>query len=241
MVRELLLRAGGRIRSLLNRAFYRQAGGDDRPVFFDVDATRPELRALEENFDVVREELDKALELRTRIPRYHEANAAQTYISGSDELAWRVLYVHTRRGKLPTSGICPRTTALVRRVPGVQGAFFSILEAGKSVPAHRGPYLGYLRYHLAMKVPAVDPPSIRIKDQIRTWKEREGFIFDDSHEHQVYNESKDIRVVLIVDIFRPMPWYLHWPNAAWEPFKALIGAHAPIERLKLKEKAEAGA
>ncbi len=67
-----------------------------------------------------------------------------------------------------------------------------------------GPYLGYLRYRLALKVPATDPPSIRIKDRIHTWTERGSVLFDDSWNHEVYNRSPDIRVVLIVDVMRPM-------------------------------------
>ena len=51
----------------------------------------------------------------------------------------------------------PRTEdrlAALRQVPNLLGAFFSILDPGKSIPAHDGPYTGYLRYHLALKVPA---------------------------------------------------------------------------------------
>jgi aspartyl/asparaginyl beta-hydroxylase (cupin superfamily) len=100
---------------------------------------------------------------------------------------------------------CPRTTALLDGIPGLFEAFFSILEGGKSIPAHVGPYRGYLRYHLGLVVPEKDPPSIRVKDQVYTWKEGESVLFDDSWNHEVYNRSSGDRVVLIVDIRRPMP------------------------------------
>jgi aspartate beta-hydroxylase/beta-hydroxylase len=84
-------------------------------------------------------------------------------------------------------------------------AFFSILDGGKSIPAHCGPYRGYLRYHLALVVPQNHPPSIRVKDQHYTWQEGSGVLFDDSWDHEVTNTSDSDRVVLIVDIRRPMP------------------------------------
>ena len=54
-------------------------------------------------------------------------------------------------------------------------------------------------------MPEKDPPSIRLKDQVYTWKEGESVLFDDSWEHEVYNQSDSDRVVLIVNIRRPMP------------------------------------
>jgi aspartate beta-hydroxylase/beta-hydroxylase len=97
------------------------------------------------------------------------------------------------------------TCAALDRVPGVFQALFSILDPGKSIPSHEGPYRGYLRYHLGLIVPEQDPPQIRIKDQIYTWREGEDMLWDDTWEHEVTNHCKDRRVVLIVDIRRPMP------------------------------------
>lgn len=98
-------------------------------------------------------------------------------------------------------------------IPNLFQAFFSILESGKSIPAHNGPYAGYLRYHLALMVPQSNPPTIRVKDQYHTWKEGESILFDDTWNHEVVNDSDSIRTVLIVDIMRPMPLPLHLVNA----------------------------
>jgi aspartyl/asparaginyl beta-hydroxylase (cupin superfamily) len=132
----------------------------------------------------------------------------QTGISArvDSEKDWKVFYLDAM-GEKPAANRakCPRTAAALDRIPGLFQAFFSILDGGKSVPAHRGPYRGYLRYHLGLVVPAEDPPSIRIKDRHYTWREGESILFDDSWEHEVTNHSKGDRVVLIVDIRRPMP------------------------------------
>lgn len=198
------------LRRLLNRLFYLFVGGDRRPVFFDVRATCPELEIIDANYAVIRAELMSILPLSAAIPRYHEVDEAQVGISAADERGWRAFFVHLfgRNEELPNRDLCPRTAAIVEGIPGVLQAFFSILEPGKSVPSHNGPYLGYLRHHTAFVVPPSDPPTIRIKDRYHTWREGESVLFDDSWDHEVFNRSTGVRVVLIVDVLRPMAWPL---------------------------------
>jgi aspartyl/asparaginyl beta-hydroxylase (cupin superfamily) len=192
----------------VNRFFDLYTGGERRPVFFDVSATCPALRSLDDNFATIRDELVTLLADREAIPRYHEIDRMQEYISNrfDADRDWKVFYLYAM-GEKPASNRdrCPRTSALLDGIPNLFQAFFSILDGGKSIPAHRGPYRGYLRYHLGLVVPAADPPSIRIKDQHYTWSEGQSILFDDSWNHEVYNHAKDQRVVLIVDIRRPMP------------------------------------
>ena len=126
---------------------------------------------------------------------------------------------------------CPRTMALLEGIPGLFEAFFSILEGGKSIPHHEGPYRGYLRYHLGLIVPEKNPPSIRLKDQVYTWKEGESVLFDDSWDHEVYNQCESDRVVLIVDIRRPMPQPFDGVNRLVQRImKAVYGRHI-LQRL----------
>lgn len=195
----------------MNRFLDLATGGPKRPVFFDIDATRPELRALDRNFPVIREELLGVLagSGKDAIPRYHELDAMQYDISAevNPERSWKVFYLNAI-GEKPAANVarCPRTSGLLDGIPGLFQAFFSILEGGKSVPAHEGPYRGYLRYHLGLVVPEVDPPTIRVKDQFYTWREGESILFDDSWNHEVINHCAHDRVVLIVDVRRPMPF-----------------------------------
>jgi aspartyl/asparaginyl beta-hydroxylase (cupin superfamily) len=190
------------------RLYYRAAGGEGRPVFHDVDAVCPELKRIDQNFEVIRSELQNVLPERHRLPRYHEADARQTEISNTGK-DWRVFFLVVKYPDVPLSNaaLCPKTVEILRGIPGIVDAFFSILEPGKSVPAHEGPSYCHLRYHAAFQVPRENPPSIRIKDQHYTWKEGESILFDDSWEHEVYNQSDDVRVVLIVDVLRPVSWY----------------------------------
>lgn len=208
---------GMAIAKLANVAFRRAAGGDRRPGFHDIDVVKPELRTLDQNFSIIRSELDAVLAEKTVIPRYHEITARETYISGTidPDKNWRVFMLQTPLGVPRKNQIkCPRTTELTGRIPGIVQAFFSILDPGKSIPAHCGIYLGYLRYHLALRVPENNPPTMRVKDTIHRWEEGKSIVFDDSLEHEVYNKSDQTRVVLIVDFLRPMSLPAHALNVA---------------------------
>ena len=198
-----------------NWRFKQAAGGEQRPAFYDIDRTYPAFRLLDRSYAVIREELESVLNYKERIPRYHELDRTEEYISGSvdTDRDWRVFMLRSVAGTPTTNQQrCPRTTALLRKIPGLYQAFFSILDPAKSIPAHNGTYYGYLRYHLGLRVPQRDPPTMRVKDQFHTWEEGRSILFDDSWEHEVVNKSDDLRVVLIADVLRPMPFPLHAAN-----------------------------
>ena len=71
------------ILGLIDRTFDLYTGGKRRPVFFDIDRTRPELRALDRDYAAIRAELLTLLQEKTAIPRYHDLDDTQQYISGS--------------------------------------------------------------------------------------------------------------------------------------------------------------
>lgn len=169
----------------------------------------PSLKVLQENWPAIREELEEVLPLQNEIPRYHDLDKIQYTISGKyhQEKSWKVFLFEILGYKVEKNRIqCPKTAALLDQIPDKFQAFFSILDPGKSIPAHDGPYRGYLRYHLGLITPQENPPSIRIKDQIYTWEEGKDVFFDDSWNHEVMNNSSEKRVILIVDVLRPMPW-----------------------------------
>ena len=205
----------------LNRFYDVYTGGARRPVVFDIDAVCPQLRALERHWQDIRAEVVALRQERAHMPRYHELDAIHTTISIEKDpnVNWRLFYLYSM-GEKPEANRarCPKTSALLDNIPGLFQAFYSVLEGGKSVPAHEGPYRGYLRYHLGLVVPKGNPPSIRIGNVHHTWKEGESFFFDDSWDHEVFNSCPEDRIILIVDIARPMP----------QPF-ALV--HAIAERV----------
>ena len=87
----------------------------------------------------------------------------------------------------------------------MQTAFFSILAPRKHIPDHRGPFKGLLRYHLALKIP--EPRElcrIDVGGELRHWEEGKSLLFDDTYVHEAWNDSDDVRVVLFVDVVRPV-------------------------------------
>ena len=213
------------VTQVLNVFFDFFTGAKRRPVFFDVAKTCPQLLEFDRRYPAIREELELILADRSDIPRYHDVDALQHDISAvaNPEKKWQVFMLDTMGHRWAENcARCPVTSRLLDNTPDLFQAFFSILEGGKSIPAHNGIYRGYLRYHLALKVPQRNPPKIRIKDRYHVWREGEGVLFDDSWEHEVYNDADDIRVVLIVDVLRPMPPV---PQAINRLAKAYLGLH----------------
>ena len=193
-------------KNAVNQFLLRYVGRDQRPVYFDIDTVCPALHGLEEAYPKIRAELDALFERRVEMPCYHEVNPPSTEISATTEGNWKVFMLELLGRRLERNRArCPETCAALARVPGILQAFFSVLEPGKSVPLHDGPYVGYLRYHLGVRVPKERPPAIRVAGQGYVWKEGEGVMFDDSWPHEVINHSSEPRVVLIVDVPRPLP------------------------------------
>ena len=84
-------------------------------------------------------------------------------------------------------------------------ALYSILAPKKHIPAHKGPYNGVLRYHLGLIVPEPkEKCRIRIVDKVTHWDEGDSIIFDDTFEHEVWNDTNGFRAVLFVDFVRPV-------------------------------------
>ena len=197
----------------VNAFFDLNTGGKRRNVFFDIDETYPELRRIDNKYEDIRREIVQILPDKDNIPKYHELDEGQTEISAKTEHDWKIFMLYAMGAKPEANRAkCPETSAVLDGIPNLFQAFFSILDAGKNVPEHCGPYRGYLRYHLALKVPTENPPSIRIKDRHHIWVEGESLLFDDSWNHEVYNKANDDRVVLIVDVLRPMPAIFHTVN-----------------------------
>jgi len=205
---RLIYRISARLHAAAAHVYYRLAGGERRPVFFDPARTMPALLEIDRNVDAIREELLALLAERGRIPRYHEIDAKQAEIAPPGGEAWRtyMVQVHWAGERLANRRACPRTAAVLDGIPDVIGGFFSILEPGAEVPPHNGPAFWYLRYHTALVVPERDPPRLRVKDRWYTWKEGESVLFDDSWNHEVENASDGLRAVLVTDVLRPVPW-----------------------------------
>ncbi len=166
----------------------------------------PELAALQADWKRVREELDGVLADRDRLPPLRELSPDQARIATDDR--WRSFPLHGFGYRVARScERCPETARLVEAIPGMQSAWFSVVGAGCHVPSHRGITRGMLTVHLALRVPEPrERCRIRIADRDHHWREGELLIFDDTVPHAVWNDTDGDRVVLLIDVDRPMRW-----------------------------------
>jgi beta-hydroxylase len=100
---------------------------------------------------------------------------------------------------------CPKTVEMIEQCTDLHIAMISILEPGKYIPPHKGPFTGCLRYHLGLKIPKDrENCYIEVNNEKFTWGEGESLIFDDTYIHSVYNNTDEARIILFVDIERPL-------------------------------------
>jgi len=193
-------------KSMLNRYLSWYVRGQERPVFYDIDRVYPSLNEITRHYGVIRREFEAVLERQVSMPRYHDVDSGERAISDTTPGNWKVFMFEVLGHRSEANrALCPETSRVLDRIPNMIQAFFSILDPKKSIPEHEGPYLGYLRYHLALRVPTIEPPSLVVKKQPYVWKEGEAVLFDDSWPHAVINNSPQMRAVLIIDVMRPLP------------------------------------
>ena len=208
--KSLARRAGLRLQIALESAVVKASVLPDIPVYDPDDF--PWTAELTAGWRAIRAELDQVLVYRDQMPSFHEIIKEVSTISA--DATWKTFFlVGAAMDCSENARRCPETMRLLSRIPDVSTAFFSILSPGKHIPAHRGAYNGVLRFHLGLLVPEPrERCRIRIGDQYHSWNEGEALIFDDSFNHEVWNDTSGWRVVLFVDFARPLrqPW--HWLN-----------------------------
>lgn len=195
----------------------------------------PELALLERNFAVIQKECLELMARGDKIPHIKQAGGRYT-TNGIHEIEWKTFMLKSGRFLEENCRRAPETARLLRQIPGVATAFFSILGPHQHIRAHWGYYKGFWRYHLGLVVPDDNRDEtcwLRVHDdrkrraydnRIRSviekapkyyWHEGVGIVFDDTYLHDASNESDAPRAVLFLDLRRPLPWYLHVPNVAF--------------------------
>jgi aspartate beta-hydroxylase len=102
---------------------------------------------------------------------------------------------------------CPATAALLQSLPladhagRAPTAFFSLLHPRTRIPPHTGVTNARTIVHL----PLIVPPGcgFRVGGEIREWQVGTAFAFDDTIEHEAWNDSDALRAVLIFDVWNP--------------------------------------
>jgi ornithine lipid ester-linked acyl 2-hydroxylase len=189
-------------------------------------AAFPWAAGVEREWRVIRDELDRVLLRKAELPNVQDLTAEAAALSR--DAGWKIfpLVAYGLRSQ-PNIDLCPETWRILQAIPGLTTAMFSILEPGKRIPPHRGPYNGVLRLHLGLIVPEPhERVAIRVGPERRHWQEGQALIFDDAYEHEAWNETAGVRVVLFVDFEKP----LRFPASALNRLLLGLAVFTPFVR-----------
>jgi aspartate beta-hydroxylase len=161
----------------------------------------PFMIKLMEHYDVIRDELLYNLAERSYVFNNEQENV--NVVTGGD---WKALQIKTspgfNYGYTKYAEYFPRTVKILQECnEDFLLVKFSAIKPGTHIEPHTGPSNERLRSHLTLI--HTGGARIRVGSEWRTWKEGEGMILDSSWEHEVLHEGRDIRVILILDIWHP--------------------------------------
>ncbi len=175
---------------------------EKNPAFFYDSTSFPYLKPIEDNYDVIKEEL---LHLLTLGKEDQWLRTFPNYVKSEASKAWKVFsfiffgikFVHNAK-------LCPSTSQLIYSIPDILSCDYSFLKGNTHIMPHKGYSRMVLRCHLPLIVPDKDLCGIRVGDEVRHWEEGKLMIFDDSFDHEAWNNSPQDRVVLMFDIPNPL-------------------------------------
>jgi aspartyl/asparaginyl beta-hydroxylase (cupin superfamily) len=200
----------------------------------------PNLQVFVDNWEKIRAEAQDILRHRDAIPAFHDVSPDQHKISSGKNWRTFILYGFSERLE-KNCAQAPFTAKLLSEVPNIQTAWFSILSPGYHIRAHRGVSKGILRAHLGLIIPKeAEKCRIRVGDVIKVWRPGELFVFDDTYEHEVWNDTGEERVILLFDFDRPMRFWGRFVNNSFirlmkltafyqEPKKNMVDFEARFE------------
>ena len=202
--RPLILRVGRRIRPKINGWIKRFSKIPNTP-FINPDFF-PWIAKLEAHTDAIREEALKVLRYQNAIPPLNEISPDHARIASDGKWKSFFLYGYGFRQD-ENCARAPVTANLVAAIPGLNSAFFSILQPGAHIPRHKGVTNGLVTAHLGVIIPRqAEKCRIEVDDQTNYWREGKMLVFDDSMPHEVWNDTEELRCILLIQIKRPLSW-----------------------------------
>ena len=170
----------------------------------------PWIDALESQFAAIRAELLQRLDTAQGRERVFDSEALENENLRGQSIApsWNGYYFY-RHGQRrdDNCGACPATTAALDALPLARvrehapEVLFSVFTPGTHLLPHRGVTNTRVVGHLALIVPR--DCALSVAGEAYRWQEGRCVVFDDTYEHEAWNRSDGIRVVLIFDLWNP--------------------------------------
>ncbi len=188
---------------------------EKNPSYFYDTKDFAHLLFLEDHWEIIQKEVTELLKTKDS---GQWLSTFPAYVNSKTPAAWKVFtFQFFNMDNIPNREQCKHTSDLIKQIQELISCDFSIIKPKTHIKAHCGYSKLILRCHLPLIVPAGELCQIRVGDEVRTWKEGELLIFDDSHEHEAWNNSDENRVVLMFDIPNP-----YWHYSAYEISKYKI-------------------
>jgi hypothetical protein len=187
------------------------------PEFLNKDKYFLNNYLFEENFNILKQEVVDILsktENGDKLVMTSDTYGGENKYIGSNKIidngkikAWRLINI--KIGDKYTKDAYnhfPFLVKLLKKIPEVCSCAISILQEGVRIPIHIGYYKGIMRYMMPLIVPKDKENVFLVVNEIKyNWTEGVGVLWDDTYPHKVYNNTKEIRVVIYMDIIRPLP------------------------------------
>lgn len=193
----------------------------DRDQFPALDAVEAATQSIKEEFDAL-----IAAEAAEMVPyiQYPDHVPVAQWAELNKNRNWTAIHLLQNGQRVEANARhCPQTMNVLAKLPqpNVPGAspnaMFSLLAPRTRIP----PHTGVANTRLVCHLPLIVPPdcSFRVGGTTREWEVGEAFVFDDTIEHEAWNDSNELRVVLILDLWPPT-----LGKAEREAVAAVIGA-----------------
>ncbi|CAJ1081521.1 aspartyl/asparaginyl beta-hydroxylase-like isoform X7 [Xyrichtys novacula] len=192
----------GHFASVWQRSLYNVDGLKAQPWWTPKETGYTDLvKTLERNWRTIRDEALAVMDTSTGLFLPEEENLRE-----KGEWGQYTLWQQGKKSGSACQGVS-KTCALLERFTEATGCKrgqikFSVMQPGTHVWPHTGPTNCRLRIHLGLVIPKTGC-RIRCTNQTREWEEGKVLIFDDSFEHEVWQEADSFRLIFIVDVWHP--------------------------------------
>ncbi|XP_038828884.1 aspartyl/asparaginyl beta-hydroxylase-like isoform X5 [Salvelinus namaycush] len=192
----------GHFASVWQRSLYNVDGLKAQPWWMPKDTGYMDLvKTLERNWRIIRDEAQSVMDKTTGLFVPEEENLRE-----KGEWGQFTLWQQGKKAGESCRSV-PKTCGLLERFPEAIGCKrgqikFSVMQPGTHVWPHTGPTNCRLRMHLGLVIPKTGC-KIRCTNDTRAWEEGKVLIFDDSFEHEVWQDADSYRLIFIVDVWHP--------------------------------------
>lgn len=188
---------------------------DKNPFFFYNTKEFHYLKILEDNWKLIRKELENLIESNYKS---FWLNTFPQYVESEKNENWKVFsFLFFQMKSQKHAALCPITSEIIFNIPEIISCDYSFLPAKTKINPHVGYSKMILRCHLPLIIPSGQKCGLKVGDEVHYWEEGKLVIFDDSYVHEAWNTSNEDRFVLMFDIPNP-----RWGYSSYEISKYKI-------------------